>query len=194
MSLILLGILNSQAAGGGALTNDFDHISTTTLTGSSATVNFTNLNTLTDYTHLQFRLSVISDWTGGASPWRINVTANGVGGSNYSWMNSQTTGASYQINSYDNSASLIRIGDVLLNSNTYGDHFGGVTLDIPNFRNTTTNKSFFINRGVADSISMSAGMDWGMFMQTSAISSIQFAPSTANFAVESNFSLYGWKG
>lgn len=195
MSFVLLGILNSQAAGGGALADSFDHISTTTLSGATQTVSFTGLNTLTDYKHLQFRLSVNSDYTGGASAWRINMRMNSDTTGSYSWKNVHNVGtASYSLQSYGTSDSRLRIGDILLNPTTYGDHYGGVTIDLLDFSSTSKYKSFYARAGVADSINQFTRTDWGMWMKTTAISSISFYPADTNFGIESNFALYGWKG
>jgi len=53
MSLMLLGILNSQAAGGGG--GAYDLLETTTLTNTANRVTFSGLGSLADYQHLQIR-------------------------------------------------------------------------------------------------------------------------------------------
>lgn len=62
MSFVLLGILNSQAAGGGGLEDGFVHLATANAGGSSQ-ISFSGISQ--DYTHLCVRMSFGADGQGG---------------------------------------------------------------------------------------------------------------------------------
>ena len=80
MSFTLLGILNSQAAGGGAQPA-YDLLETVNITSNTTGVNFTGLDSYTDYKHLQLR--ILTRPKPGANVSRLETRFNNDNGNNY---------------------------------------------------------------------------------------------------------------
>jgi len=188
MSFVLLGILNSQAAGAvGA--GAYDLLETTTLASSASSVSFTGLGSYSDYKHLQIR--AVARSTDSSGDELIFMQMNSDTGSNYSvhgiFGNGSTVG-SFGLTS-QTKGRLFTIGNAVESSNIFG---AGVTdiLDFSSTSKNTTVRSLGGIAGTTDSIRLNSFA----YLSTSAVTSLfLYLESGTNFVAGSRFSLYGIK-
>lgn len=189
MSLILLGILNSQvtAAGGGA----YELIESNILTSSASSVTFSSIPQ--DYKHLQIRVAAKStNASTGFHP--IYGRFNGVSSGVYTSHTLRGTGSS--VSSGVTTTSATQINDLMHVPQTYfeGDyHFGVAVMDILDYSNTSKNTTLRSLAGVSAANNYRVQLASGLYMQTTAVTSFQLFPLSGNFAANSRFSLYGVK-
>ena len=189
MSLILLGILNSQAAAAGGA-GAYDLLETQVLSSSAASVTFTGLDSYTDYKHLQVRYTARSD-DGNTLYFR----ANGDSGSNYSRHHLGTSGSSVSSGS-GTSQTYVRAMFPLANTSNSTSIFGAGVMDILDFSNSSKNTTVRALSGTWQASGFNSGfyLNSGAWLNTNAVTSIQFIPSAGNLVAGSRFSLFGIKG
>ena len=185
MSFILLGILQSQAAGGGAAA--YDLLETQVLTSSASSVTFTGLGSYSDYKHLQLRMTVRNT---GASENNLGFRLNADSSSSY---------ASHRL--YGNGSSVISNGASSLDKMLYltmpdssdsSNIFGAAVVDVLDFSSVSKNTTFrwFWGMNGADT---HIGLGSGLWNNTNAVTSLQTFPFSGNFVAGSRFSLMGVK-
>ncbi len=186
MSFILLGILNSQAAEAGAASS-YDLLETTLITTNTASVTFSNLNTYTDYKHLQIRYTARG--SGGSD--QIDLRFNGLTAANYSTLRLRGTGVSAQT-SGSSSASSVSFERAMTTNSSGSNRFAAGTLEFIDFSNS--NKRPMV-RGLyglaADPPGNTITLRQGLYSVAQAITSIQLIAGGDNFVSGSRFSLYG---
>lgn len=184
-----LGVLARAGAGGGAVTaNAYEWLETTILTSNQNSVTFSNLNTnyASTYKHLQIRLVARSS-SGSAANYAIR-------------MNSVTASGNYNCHYVSGSGSGINVGsgtgsgitDKIFAQVVPGDTniFAGAIIDFIDPFSTQKNKTIRVFNGSSRSGTNWLDLSSGLFLSTSAISSIELG-ITATFATGSRFSLYG---
>ncbi len=160
------------------MANTYDPIATQTFSGSAKTVTFTNISGL--YTDL------VLVFGGSASSGNIQIRFNSDTSTNYSqadiWVNtgSLTSGR-------ETSVTALYAGD---NIAAPVDGMSSVIAHFNNYSNSTTFKSSLIRTSNAAKTSSIAV---GLWRSTSAITSITFESTGANFSSGSKVSLYGIK-
>jgi hypothetical protein len=180
MSLIL-GILDS--GGVAASTSSYESIASATGTGSSGTILFSSIPST--YKHLQIR-SLANDNSGN----QLSMQFNSDTGSNYSYHRLQGAGVSAAATGAASQTEIPFIGYAAGTTSIYGV---GI-IDIHDYASTSkykTSRSFIgydINGGGLVLLGS------GLWMSTSAISSISITSSGGNFTTASTFALYGIKG
>lgn len=177
----LIGSLN-------AAVGDFESIATATGTGSSGTITFSSIPST--YTHLQLR--TIS---------RGSASANDAYFANF---NSDSGGNYYQIHVlYGNgtaagafssgaSATKIQLSDIVGSSATANTYATSIT-DILDYANTNKYKTVRTLYGFDTNGAGTVALSSGLWMSTSAITSLVLTTSSGNFATNSHFALYGLK-
>ena len=193
MSLVLLGILNSQAEGAGGA-GAYDLLETQVLGSSAASVTFTGLDTLAaGYQHLQIRGTVRKDAGTGEFGDSIQLVFNSDTGLNYAYHDLNGNGsavASFAVASDDS----IVIRDITPRSGSTANIFGAFVTDILDFSSSTKNTT---TRTLGGSTLPSGETDInlasGLYNNTSAITSIAISPTSPGFITGSRFSLYGVK-
>jgi hypothetical protein len=185
MSFVLLGILNSQAAGGGGVDSDFDLLETV-ISESNGAVSLSNLSTYAGtYQHLQLRIeSKQADYSDFC-----HLRVNGVSSSGSYWWNMlRGTGSAVQAGSVDGPVqnSKIYIG---FNPGPTGDDWGVQVVDILDAFNTSTRKNIRTYGGVASGFLVASN---GYLDNNDAISSLTVQGGTA-LLTGTRVSLYGWK-
>ena len=188
----VLGIVASQISGHlFAPSGAYDSIATTTVGGGgAASITFSSIPST--YTHLQVRMlfrdtrSVVGDYA--------SLQFNSDTGSNYALHLLSGTGASVTSAGYASQTS-IDISRVAGASATTSV-FGAAILDILDYANTskyTTTRSL---GGVDNNGSGEIVLNSGLWMNTSAVSTITIKAQagSANFSEYSSFALYGIKG
>jgi hypothetical protein len=163
----------------------FESIATVTVGGGgAASVAFTSIPAT--YTHLQIRYSGRNTVDNNAA---VYMTVNGDTGSNYSWHQIFGSGSSVGTQA-STSATFMSVGQESSTSNVFDSH----VIDILDYAKTNKNKTFRTLGGWDESTQGRVFLRSGLWMNTSAITSITLTPSSSNFAQYSSFALYGIKG
>jgi hypothetical protein len=191
MSLSALGILSAAGSGGLSTTGTFELITTTLISSSTASVDFTGLSAYSaTYKHLQIRAVTKNSSTGSTV---LRVTFNGVatGYGKHFLGGSPSSGV---ISSGQANQTHIAIDQGMAVSTT-ANAFGASVIDILDIYSTTKNKTLRAFNGTADNSSLVAvGLNSGFLNSTTAISSIQLFAASNNIAAGSRLSIYGIRG
>lgn len=164
----------------------FESIATTTVgSGGASTVSFSAIPGT--YSHLQIRyLARVS--SGNLFYARFNSDS----GSNYPYHRLSGNGSS--ASAYGTSATS-KIDDIFLTTNST-DIFGAGVMDLLDYANTNKYKTLRSLSGYENNSAGQVILGSGLWMSTSAVTSIEFTPTTslATFSQYSHFALYGIKG
>jgi hypothetical protein len=184
---ISLGIFASANQSAGA--TSFESIATVTVgSGGASNVEFTSIPGT--YTHLQIRVTSLSDVDTSAGGANIHLQCNSDTGSNYAWHELYGTGASASAGA-GTSQTYIKTGYTADNDTYYT---GASVIDILDYANTNKYKTV---RALAGSdINGSGGyilFRSGVWMNTNAITSIKLTNQSGNLKQYSSFALYGIK-
>jgi hypothetical protein len=173
--------LGFWAAAGAGVATDYELISTTILGSSAASVSFTGLGTsAVSYKHLQIRYMS----NGDNSNYRNRLRLNGDSGSNYATHLLFTTGSSV-MSAAGTSATEIALSQGANETNKF---YPGI-IDLLDFQSSTKNKTVRAFNGGGE-VSLTSGV----WLSTSAVTSVSLRPDAGNFITGSRFSLYGIKG
>ena len=186
MSLILLGILNSQvspAAGG-----SYDLLESTVLTSSASSVTFTGLDAYSDYKHLQIR--AVTRTTRASSNDVVLLNFNSDSGSNYAWHSLRGSGSAVSSGA-GTSQTYIQLGITQTTDNT-ANAFGPLVADILDFSSSSKNTTV---RSLSGQTVGNTFIDLrsGLWNSTSAVTSIELTQFGTDFVTGSRFSLMGVK-
>jgi hypothetical protein len=188
----ILGIIASSFRSAAGPDGAYDALSTVTLSANASSVTFAGIpNT---YKHLQIRITGKMDRTSAAfGDYQMSInnntsavypthTLSGNGSSASAF--AQTTGAGLGFWSFGRLAG-----------NTIASLMGVAIIDILDYADTTKNKVVRNLSGVDTNGSGEINFQSGAYLNTSAITSIQFAPGfgSTNFIAPSQFTLYGIK-
>jgi len=185
--MLLLGVLQAQAAGGVA--GSFDLLDEEILLSAQSSVTFSSLDTLAaGYQHLQIRAVAMT-----TANTRFYMRTNGVTSSSYSWhrLSGNGSGVSSEGNA---SQSAMRLMSNIWPASSSG---AAIVIDILDpFETTkyTTVRALSGSTGSANEV----GLFSGAYQNTAAISSVSFGlgnlgPGETNLLTGSRFSLYGIK-
>jgi hypothetical protein len=165
--------------------NYYEPLASTLLTTTSTGVTFSNIPQT--YKHLQIRCFTIMSLSDSYS----KMTFNSDTSSNYATHELTGQGASASSTGTASAAFIY----ATLSSGTYSNPLGSTIIDVLDYTNTNKNKTA---RNLCGSDGNGAGwimMRSGVWMSTSAITSITLTPAGAGtFNTYSRFSLYGLKG
>lgn len=187
MSFILLGILNSQAAAGGAA-NSYDLLQTTVLSSDTASVTFSSLGSYSDYKHLQVR-ATLQDTSAVSLRLTFNNTSQGI--SDYAVHRLQGDGTS--VSSQNNSSNDYIIFAALPSRGNEENTFMGWIFDILDFSSTNKNTTVRALGGTSQTSYQRIGLYSGLYANTAAITSMKFEVTSGSLAIGSRLSLYGIK-
>jgi hypothetical protein len=181
----LIGIIASSG-GAAAAANSYESIATVSVGGGgSSSITFSSIPST--YQHLQIRgIGSLS----GDNESRIQV--NGDTGSNYAWH--QLIGSFAGSGSVSASAGT---STTFIKGQVSYDQFSPFVFDILDYANTSKNKTIRTLSGTNNnnsSLSTYVRFSSGLWMNTTAITSVTIFPASGNFAQYSSFALYGIKG
>jgi hypothetical protein len=190
MSLIL-GIL-AQSAGAAGAANSYESIATVTVgSGGVSNVEFTSIaNT---WEHLQIRALIRTTHASGTDGDYVKMQFNSDTGSNYATHYLYGNGTSATASAFTSQTSMFpaRVGATGLSANI----FGVLIIDVLDYDNTNKYKTIRNLGGYDANGSGRVDLDSGLWMSTSAVTSIKFtAGSGTGFEQYSQFALYGIKG
>ena len=191
MSFMLLGILNSQAAGGGGAA--YELLESVALSSSASSVTFSGLGAYSDYKHLQIRAVVRSDSTNSGVQY-LGYRFNGDSTSgNYADHKLRGTGSIVQSEGNSGSRSFSLIDEQVPGGSSTSNVFGAFVMDIQDFSSSSKYKTSRILGGAIVSADTDITLSSGLYLSTSAVSSINLFRDTDNLVAGSRFSLYGVK-
>ena len=189
---IPLGVLAVAGAGAGPVGagNAYEWLETQVLTGTQASVTFSNLNSSygATYQHLQLRITARSSHTAITSP---RIRLNGDSTAIYDFHDLRGTGSSMLSQAGTNNQSMY-LGDILGTNNT-ANAFGAYLVDILDAFETTKNKTMRCLSGYAAD-SRQIDLTSSQWRNTAAVTSIQVLLDSGSYVSGSRFSLYGMKG
>jgi hypothetical protein len=182
-------IANNSASGGG-LAGGFESIASATGTGSAGSITFTSIPQ--SYQHLQLRILCSDTYTGLNGSATIDIRFNSDTGSNYTQHALIGDGSTAQANGFSSTTN-IRVAQ-----SVYGTAgaLAASIVDIHDYSSTTKYKTA---RGFTGVNANTATTDYtlrlasGLWMDTSAITSITIIPAITAFTTTSTFALYGIK-
>jgi hypothetical protein len=182
----ILGIVASSKL---VASGSYESIATVNGTGSSSTITFSSIPST--YKHLQIRALATS--TTAASSYGIKINSDSTG-SNYKThrINAAADSVTSTASGYAGSASIAGF--------YYGDnttYFTGIILDLIDYANTSKYKTFRTFTGVNTNTSASnneVSLVSNLWMNTSAVTSIEVFTNGTAWNSNSVFSLYGIKG
>tara|TARA_R110000764_G_scaffold110648_2_gene197211 strand:- start:1211 stop:1789 length:579 start_codon:yes stop_codon:yes gene_type:complete len=192
---MLLGILNAQAAGGGAA-GAYDLLESEVLSTSSTSIVFDNLDVYaSDYKHLQIR-AVTRDTRAISGANNVIMHFNGdTSGSNYYQLH-YLKGADSSATSGAEGVTSYIIPYTQPSANDTTNAFAGAVIDLldPFSSNKYTTSRSFRGVNLDAAYSTQVGLSSGLWMNTAALTEISLAPVVGSFAAYSRVSIYGVKG
>lgn len=183
----LAGIIASS--GGAAAGGSYESIATVTVgAGGSSSISFTSIPST--YQHLQIRM--ISQQNASLNDYgNINLTVNSDSGSNYAYHMLYGYGTGVGAENFT-SRTLAKLPVSYLTS---GSIFSATVCDILDYANTNKYKTIrTLGGNDANGSANFIAMYSGLWMSTSAITSLTLAGHNGNFTQYSSFALYGIKG
>ena len=184
----LVGIIASSggAAGGAA---SYESIATVTLGSNQTTVSFSSIPST--YTSLQLRVLGRSAFAGSTNG-NLRLQFNSDTGSNYAWHTLIGNGSSMVVQGFasQTSARLSYFPDNLVTSGV----FGAAIIDIHDYASTSRNKTVRCFGGDDRNGGGYVGLYSGLWMSTSAVTSMQMIHGDGDWLAGSTFALYGIKG
>ena len=188
--MLLLGVIQAQAAGGVAGAGSFDLLQSEVLTGNStSTVEFLSSGVWADYTHLQLRV-VASQYYASGSTLGSNIRIE-LNGSSTTYRGHFLRGNGSVVGSggYTSQMSFNRIP---VSSSTSVDNFGAFVVDILDINDTSKNTTL---RSIGGSTTTDNWIEIasGAWFSTAQVTSIQIKSNETALGNKSRFSLYGWK-
>jgi hypothetical protein len=185
MTGILGGLIGSFTTAPIVTSGDFEFIATANGDGSSGVITFSSIPQ--DYKHLQVRYVAKGTTTNTTFNLRINGDATAVYNRHVLSGNGSTVTAAATT-----SQAIIDFGQAMATSTTANLTSSGV-IDFLDYTSTTKNKTVKALYGLRDATSRIA-IQGGVYRGTSAITSMTFTNSTANFGTLTRYSLYGIRG
>lgn len=182
-------VLGSLSSGVAASTSSFESIASATGTGASGVITFSSIPQT--YAHLQIRINGRSDVTSTSES--VLARANGDTGSNYVRHNLQgdgTTATAGAAAPAGTNMIVFRITGATTTANAMGT---GI-LDIHDYTSTTKYKTFRSMAGWDGNGTGLIVLNSGLWLSTSAITSISILTTASNFTTATTVSLYGIKG
>jgi len=188
MSLILLGILNSQAAAAGAA-GAYDLLETVEL-ATSASVSFTGLDAYSDYKHLQLRYAARGN---SGNLFFVRTQLNGITTASYSHHFLGKDGTDPLTSTGAGSIGEITYGGKVAGNSNDANVFGAGVMDILDFSSSSKNTTIRALSGCAGSAEFKSVVMFssGALNSTAAITQLDL---TGTYVAGSRFSLYGIKG
>jgi hypothetical protein len=176
------------AAGGGA---SFESIATATANGSSSTITFSSIPAT--YTSLQIRINSKSNRTATTAT-ALYATVNSDTGANYAYHFLYGDGSAAGSTGSTSSTSMMIGYEAGSNAGSNANTFGTTIIDVHDYASTSRNKTFRSFAGTDNNGTGQVRLMSGLWMSTSAITSIALTDAVDNFTSGSTFSLYGIKG
>ena len=187
-------VLGSFSSGVAASTSSYESIASATGTGSSGTITFSSIPAT--YASLQIR-GITRNTNAATSSNALRLNFNGDdSSSNYAFHTLNGDGSNANAAGTSGFSYIQAVGVVPQNSAT-ANLVGAVIIDIHDYASTTKNKTVRIfggsDRNAADT-TYKVNLASGLWVDTSAISSVSIVSASASWGTQTTFALYGIKG
>lgn len=183
----MIGALVAGITGsGGASLSSYESIATVSGTGSSGTITFSSIPST--FKHLQIR--AIGRDTTAATTRSIDVRVNSDTGSNYARHLLNGNGTAVSATGAD-TVSAMDFG-LVTGASAAANTMGVLIVDVLDYASTSKYKTFRVFNGEDRNGAGNIYINSGLWMSTSAITSISFIVSTA-WTTSTTFALYGIK-
>jgi hypothetical protein len=183
----LIGII---ASSGGGVASSYESISTVTVgSGGAATVTFSSIPST--YQHLQIRCIAQAAHSGNDYD-QFALRFNSDSGNNYSYHLVRGNGANAAAGSGVSGTKTYAVYNSLVSGSS--SIFGASVIDLLDYKDTTKNKTIRSIGGADLNGSGGVAFGSGLWMNTSAITSIVLSNDNGNWNQYSSFALYGIKG
>jgi len=194
-SSVIQGLPKSKSTLAGnlpILSGSYESIATVTVgSGGQSPVSFTSIPST--YTHLQVRCIVRSAHNSGGDFLNLKVNSDTTG-SNYARHLIYADGGGSATGASSTGSTITNLGQITAGTSTSGI-FGTFVIDILDYKNTNKYKTIRSTGGTDQSGSGEVDFNSILWMNTAAISSIQFTTyNSSNIAQFSTFALYGIRG
>lgn len=184
-----LGFFAVAGAGAPALPTSYDLLETINLTSTASSVTFSNINTYTQYRHLQLRVAVREPFSStGYTDLIMRINGDTTTAYDYHQLRGRHTNV--VVSDTTNNQPNIRIR---CNPTDASSIFGGAIIDILDFSNTSKNKTVRALSGVYTDTESQVAQTSGLWRNTNAITSLSFVPVYGTLGIGSRWSLYGLK-
>lgn len=190
MSLILLGILNSQVSPAAA--GAYDLLESSTLSSPATSLSFSNLDAYgtAGYKHLQLRMLLRGTTANNSG--RSAIKLNSSTGSLYVSHESLTDGSFIGSGWWGGTETFGRTGRYPNASNGAGQ-FGAHIVDIPDAWSSDKFKTMRTVAGLTNSLYNQLALISSVYMSTSAINALEISCEADNFETGTRVSIYGVK-
>jgi len=190
MSLMLLGILNAQAAGGGGGGPAYDLLETINVAGGSTTsVAFDSIPQ--DYSHLQIRIAAKAVY---ANNGHFAIKANFNNSSSQYYQLHRLVGDGSSVSSQAGSSDTDMWWGYIPTLQASSEGFGTSVVDLLDYSSENKNTTVRVLNGYTNSQKASVSLSSSLWQNTEAITKISFDVDSFPIASGSRFSLYGIKG
>ena len=184
----ILGIMASSMQGA---VGDYESIQTYVLSSSQATVTFSSIPGT--YKHLQIRF-IARDTSTGPDFDYATIQYNGnTSTSSYTYHTLSGNGASASTSGNGTGVIGYNLGGYIVSGNVTASRFGVGIIDILDYANTNKYKTTRVLSGWDSNGDGDVGLISGLFLSTSAISSIVIGSQVGDLSQYSSFALYGVK-
>lgn len=189
VSSTILGIIASGGAAAAGATS-FESIATASGTGSSGTITFSAIPGT--YKHLHIR-GIARTTTAIDDDQDIYIRFNSDSGNNYATHAVRGTGGTVGTNELASTSSMFALRGARGN-NSSSNTLGASMIDILDYASTSKNKTMRAFAGNEDNDTTGdVAISSGLWMSTSAITTIQLLTAADNWTTQTTFALYGIK-
>lgn len=174
------------------ITGSFESIATATGTGSSGTITFSSIPST--YKSLQIRFLAKSTTTTGVNE-SLLLRVNGDTATNYTEHYLYGDGTTASANGAVTRSSISVYNGTMRSNATYANMMGVGVIDIIDYASTTKNKTvrYVCGNDVNAATSVGPALGSGLWLSTSAITSISLITSSGSWATSTTIALYGVK-
>jgi len=171
--------------------SSYESIASATGTGSSGIITFSSIPST--YQHLQLRAIMKADDNNVGTIGYV-LTFNNDTGSNYAYHELRGDGASATAAGSSSQTGLTFTGCVARTDATQNNMVGAVIVDVQDYVSATKNKTVRTFGGTdLNSANGRIRLGSGLWINTSAVSTITLTTATGNFTTATQFALYGIK-
>lgn len=195
VSTVLTGALTTQGAKQAFVGEGYESIATATGTGSSGVITFSSIPST--FQHLQIRAIMRNTVAAYDGSQNIAITFNSDTGANYSHHHFFAREYGDTGVSETNSTTNINVLGTSPSDGVSANTFGTFILDLLDYKNTSkykTTRTFFGCNTNGTTNNMSVGLSGGVWMSTTAVSTITLTSGSGSWKTNSHFALYGIKG
>jgi hypothetical protein len=187
---LLNTVLGTLSSGVAAATGSYESIATYTATGGETAFTFSSIPST--YVSLQLR-TLVRNTSGTAGTAGSTIRFNGDTGSNYTTHSLNADGATVAAYGFASQTKIFIFSNEVRGGST-SDTFGTCIMDVHDYASTTKYKTLRAFGGGDTNGAGKLALDSGVWMSTSAVTSLQITVGATAFAAGSTFALYGIKG